>query len=432
MTDHLSTLQVKQLCLKALPEDELVAAAIHTAKCQSCDQRFVEELKRQRGSLPFTFTLDPEFWFRDAHVDFELLVELADKTLDQEMEEIVNIHLRTCETCREDVRSFLAFRARETGLSYAQPEYKATHETEAPPWWQHLQTRPAYAMAAIILVAVAVLIGVIAFNSRPGSLEASKKEQASPGVEPGSSVSPSPSQNVTSSPSGVSDSATVATLKDSGGEVTIDKNGRVTGLDQVSENSREYIARAALSEQIEPADVLRRLSGEQSGLRGNDNGPQGFRLLYPVRSVVIDDRPVFRWESLPGASSYRVYVLDAKGNQVGQSEELAPAQTQWKAPLLHRGQIFSWVVTALVDGKKVVSPSASAPEMKFAVLATADFKELIRLKKTNSHLALGVFYARAGLLDQAEREFESLSKLNPDSELARKLLRNVRSISKRN
>src|SRR6476620_8030168 len=108
MTDHLSTLQVKQLCLKALPEDELVAAAVHTAKCQSCNQRFVEELRHQRGSIPFTFTLDPEFWFRDAHVDFDLLVELADKTLDQEMQEIVAIHLKTCEACREDVRSFLA------------------------------------------------------------------------------------------------------------------------------------------------------------------------------------------------------------------------------------------------------------------------------------------------------------------------------------
>jgi hypothetical protein len=345
------------------------------------------------------------------------------------MEEIVNIHLRTCETCREDVRSFLAFRARETDLSYARPEYKTTHETGAVSWWQRLQTRPAYAAAAIVLVAVAVLIGVIAFNSRSGSLEASKKEQASPDVERSSNVSPSPSQNVTSSSSGV-DSAIVVTLKDSGGEVTIDKNGRVTGLDQVSENSRQYIARAALSEQIEPAGVLRRLSGEQSGLRGNDNGPQGFRLLYPVRSVVIEDRPVFRWESLPGASSYRVYVLDTNGNQVGQSEELAPAQTHWKAPSLRRGQIFLWVVTALVDEKKVVSPSASAPEMKFAVLATADFQELARLKKTNSHLALGVFYARSGLLDQAEHELESLIKLNPDSELAPKLLQNVRSIRK--
>src|SRR5688572_15436119 len=121
MPRHLSTSQIKQLCVNALPEDMLVAAAVHTAQCQCCHQLFVEELRRQRGSVSFNFTLEPEFWFRDDHVDFDLLVALADKTLDQETEEIVNIHLKTCETCREDVRGFLAFReatAREMDISY--------------------------------------------------------------------------------------------------------------------------------------------------------------------------------------------------------------------------------------------------------------------------------------------------------------------------
>ena len=124
-------------------------------------------------------------------------------------------------------------------------------------------------------------------------------------------------------------------------------------------------------------------------------------------------------------------MLDQEGRQVSQSEDLPPSQTQWEAPApLRRGQVFSWVVTALADGKKVVSPSASAPETKFAILSTADFQELSRLKKSNSHLALGVFYARVGLLNEAEREFERLAELNPQSELSRKLLQSVRTIKK--
>ena len=71
--------------------------------------------------------------------------------------------------------------------------------------------------------------------------------------------------------------------------------------------------------------------------------------------------------------------------------------------------------------------SASAPEIKFAVLSTADFRELSRLKKSNSHLALGVFYARVGLLNEAQREFEKLVELNPESELPRKLIQSVRT-----
>ena len=435
MTDHLSTLQVKQLCVSALPEDELTAAALHTDECEFCRRRLVKELKRHRGPAESNFTLEPEFWFRHDHLDFDQLIALADKTLDEETEEIINIHLETCDTCREDVRGFRASRegtSREMDISYGRPEGQAIHNAELAPLWQRLPSRPSYALAAIVLMAVAVIIGLIAVNLRSGRLEANKQGPADPGIERSPIASSSPPPNVVASPSGVADSTKVAVLKDGSGEVTVDKNGRVTGLDQASENSRHYVARAALSEQVEPADVLRNLSGEQSGLRGNDNGEQEFKLLYPVRNVVIEDRPVFRWESLPGVSSYQVYVLDANGKQVDQSEDLPPNRIQWKASArLHRGQIFSWVVMAVVDGKKVVSPSASAPEVKFAVLSTANFQELARLRKSNSHLALGVFFARVGLLDQAEREFQNLIKLNPESELPKKLLQSVWSTRQR-
>lgn len=143
----------------------------------------------------------------------------------------------------------------------------------------------------------------------------------------------------------------------------------------------------------------------------------------------MEDRPVFKWESLAGASSYRVYVMDSKGNQVVKSQELVPTEMQWTAKSsLRRGEIFSWVVTGVVDGKEIVSPAASAPEMKFAVLSVNDVQELNQIKKTRSHLALGVFYAKAGLLTEAEREFLQLIQLNPQSQLPRKLLRSVRSL----
>ena len=422
--------------MSALTGDEAAAAAVHMADCHDCHQRFVAELNHQRGDIPFSFTLDPEFWFRDDHVDYDLLVGLADETLDQDTQEIIGIHLKTCETCREDVRSFLAFRkasAGEMNVSYARPDYESIQNlAPAAPWWRGL-TRPSYAIAAVVLLAIAVLIGAIALNKRSGPLEASNKDQANTGGERNPDVSPSRSPDTVSTPSSAGDSAQVAKLSDGGGEVTIDKSGRVTGLDNLSETSRQYIARAALSEQIQPTDVLRRLSGQQSGLRGDGNNGKAFKLLYPSRRVVTEDKPTFKWESLSGVTSYRVYVLDANGNQVAQSEELPPTQTQWKPPTpLRRGQIFSWVVTALVDGKDIVSPSASNPEVKFAILSSNDFNELNQLKKSDSHLALGIFYARVGLLTEAEREFRKLIQLNPQSELPRKLLQSVRNLRRAN
>jgi lipopolysaccharide biosynthesis regulator YciM len=44
-------------------------------------------------------------------------------------------------------------------------------------------------------------------------------------------------------------------------------------------------------------------------------------------------------------------------------------------------------------------------------------------------LVLGLLYARAGLLDEAEREFRALREANPNSELAHRLLKQVRTKS---
>lgn len=205
----------------------------------------------------------------------------------------------------------------------------------------------------------------------------------------------------------------------------------MAGLDEVSLVSRQEIAQALLIEGIERPEVLKALGGEESNLRGSNNSARTFKLLYPTRRVIIEDRPTCKWETLSGANSYKVYLLDSDGNTIAKSGELSPNETQWKIPAsLKRGEVFSWVVTAVVDGKEIVSPDASAPEMKFAVLSIKDAQELSQLKKTGSHLALGIFYAKAGLLSEAEREFQQLVRLNPQSQLPAKLLRSVRSLPK--
>jgi len=54
--------------------------------------------------------------------------------------------------------------------------------------------------------------------------------------------------------------------------------------------------------------------------------------------------------------------------------------------------------------------------------------ELDNLKiRSQSHLALGVFYAREGMIAEAEREFQILVQKNPHSRVAIKLLKNIQS-----
>src|SRR5712691_8870598 len=92
VTDHLLPSQLERFCVSALKEDELAAAAMHAADCQTCHHQFTEELRNQRGSAPISFTLAPEFWFRHDHVDFDQLVDLAEKNLDATTREIIDIH----------------------------------------------------------------------------------------------------------------------------------------------------------------------------------------------------------------------------------------------------------------------------------------------------------------------------------------------------
>jgi hypothetical protein len=66
------------------------------------------------------------------------------------------------------------------------------------------------------------------------------------------------------------------------------------------------------------------------------------------------------------------------------------------------------------------------------VLDKATVDELISVEKTgNSHLVRGTMYARAGLLDEAEKELRALLAANPNSKIARELLQSVRAKRRR-
>jgi lipopolysaccharide biosynthesis regulator YciM len=90
-------------------------------------------------------------------------------------------------------------------------------------------------------------------------------------------------------------------------------------------------------------------------------------------------------------------------------------------------------VIALKDGVEISSPVPPAPEAKFKVLEQTRAEEVNLAKKSypNSHLILGAVYKKAGLLDDAEREFKGLLSANPNSPVAQKLLQNVKSLRRK-
>ena len=175
------------------------------------------------------------------------------------------------------------------------------------------------------------------------------------------------------------------------------------------------------------------LAKEAEVLMGPSSSGVAFALFNPVGTVIRTARPTFRWQALEGATSYSVTVFDADYNEIARSPVLtAPIWTMPEA--LERGRVYLWKVTATRDGKEIKSPVAPAPEARFRVLEKNKLDEISSARKDypNSHLLTGLLYAQAGLLDEAEREFQILARRNPKSPIAQKLLRAIKNIKYQN
>jgi len=438
MIEHVSTEKMERFCARILPETELSAVATHLAGCEECHGQFINTLGRRRDGSPISFTLSPEFWLRHAHIDYEQLVDLADSKLDTEDRESIDLHLKICAPCEEDIRSFLAFREQiepEMNVSYAPIIRQPARETWSSSrigWWRGLAWKPAYAVA-IILIGIAIIIGTaLLLNQRPANQQV--QHLPTPSISPDSN-SDNRAANGSPSPVAPNESPTVnpnsaeatVVLSDRVGTITVDKSGNVTGLDDVPGATRDQIAKMLLSERLERPAILKELGGQDAGLRGGRN-TEPFKLVAPSRTVIVTDRPNLKWEKAAGAASYRVYVNDRNGQVITRSNELPSGTTEWKVTqALKRGEVYVWTVVAVIDGKEIVSPGPAAREMKFQVLSMRSLEQLNTLKKTRSHLALGVFYAHTGLTAEAQQEFRELVRINPKSKVASKLLKAVSS-----
>jgi hypothetical protein len=187
---------------------------------------------------------------------------------------------------------------------------------------------------------------------------------------------------------------------------------------------------ALVTQRIRRSSEVQRLqTGRTGALRSQEAEPiPQFRLRSPVGVVVASRRPTFRWQPVKGATHYIVTVVqDLDRDDALVSPPLA--KPEWTPSVaLKFGTVYVWQAEAtLAGGRKALSPSAPEPEAKFQVVradAFKDIQELMRMRPP-SHFALGVAYARAGLLAEARHEMRILAHQNPDSELVRLLARSL-------
>ena len=184
------------------------------------------------------------------------------------------------------------------------------------------------------------------------------------------------------------------------------------------------------TQQFEHAAVLDRLIAKRGVLLGAAGEGKSFGIEAPVGTTVLEDRPLFRWEAVPGATQYVVAVFDENFEKVAASPAVASPEWRPSEPLA-RGRVYNWQVTALVGGRSVRAPQPPAPEARFQITgadAVAGIETARRVHPAN-HLLLAVLLVQAGALDDAVAEVDALAASDPAT--ARALRVNLDSLRKR-
>ena len=443
MSEHLSQSQLAGYSGRTLDAHELLAVDRHLASCDVCHKRLTIILP-DVAKLAFSLSFQSDE--RPLHLDYdEYLEPYVDGKANDIDREIVDTHVAQCSKCADDLRDLLAFKQQPAVAKTGDDAVTSSRWKQWLPQWQ-LLSRPTLATAVVITVFILTMAVVLWTTYRAsrrveqaatGSSESEKQRQAVEKAQlpPASTEHPSPAN----SPSNQSQDLPtlpreepLITLNDAGGQILVNQRGQLEGLDELPLDLKETVERALATRRLRESPALTGWSTGAGILRSELEEQNTFAPLEPMDVVIETDRPKFRWQVLEGTRHYIVTIYDAKLREVGSSGPIVG--TEWTAPnSLERGVTYSWQISALKDGKTIVSPKPPLREARFRILDQLAVVALAKLKKSagSSHLVMGVFYWKHGLIGESEREFQALAKANPNSTAAAELLASIRSTLRR-
>lgn len=428
MSEHLTTQQIENFTAHRLTTDELVTVSRHLAMCSDCRQLVNARTRtwQRVASLQSSFRTEGN----SAHLSYEQLAAYVDNEADNIAREISANHLAICQQCTDVMQELQALR-----VNLQTPAVLPARKTFVE-WWREVWPAPAMLRPMFLVAAAVMLFVVIVWWARrpsfvPEQTPEQIPEQSVAVAQPSPTIaSPAPSVVASVSPTPTETPVVNVSLQDSGATITLDQAGNIAGLTTLSKEAERALRQALTTQQIETPAELKSLIRRPATLMGNTPDSLTIQLLSPIGTFIKDAQPTFHWQKVKGAQSYAVTVLDANFNAVATSPALTNSFWRMTTPL-QRGQEYLWQVTADVDGKRVTSASTNAPEAHFKLLSADRVRELQLLVQTNrSHLLRGTMYAKAGLLDEAEQEYQALLKSNPHSIIVRKLLQRLRAVRK--
>jgi len=410
INEHLSSNTIELLSGGGLSPAQLLTATSHLATCVECRQKASERADVPGRTQQLHTDLQP-LSTEISHPDYEQLEGYLDDSLSFTDRESLKRHLDSCAACLKEVHELEALRDNLRTYPVLAGS-TATLKKERESFWQRTSSflrlrAPQFALLAVAVTLIAV-IAVLLFK-RPTTPLVTNKNSEPPN---------SNEANQNSQVAGVNPNA-------NGDQPTPDGSGNSA----VAAPYQSLIQQAMDAQKVNTSSAIRDLIGKESKLLGSSEEQDRFALVSPVGTVIRSARPTFRWQSLPGASSYSVAILDSQLNVVEQGSPTGKANWTPLQPL-KRNVVYIWQVTALKDGREVIAPAAPAREARFKILSAGKAATLapVTTELAGSHLKLGIVYANEGLLDDAEQELRAAIAAGEDPALARKLLQSVKQM----
>jgi anti-sigma factor RsiW len=427
---HLTQKQIEDYSRHQLSPADVLAVADHLGECEVCRAQIEVVGNGDAAFFGLRSQVFEEALDGGVHLTMDQTAAYVDHRLSGEELLAIDDHLMHCEACVlavDDLREFRNEIAPSLDREYQPAGLPSRAATPARGWLGSLfaplrvSPVPAFATAALAILLLSAIAWFVWRKSDKG------ERQIANAPAPVSHPSTPPQLESTPAPPAPQPVAVVAQLNEGSRGVTLDQEGKLSGADDLPPAYQQLLKKTLGNGRIEKSSQLQGLSRASSSLMGADDPQNKFSVLEPLGNVLLSNRATFRWSAMGGATGYVVEVFDEKFAPVAASPQLT--ELTWTTTL-PRGHVYSWQVKAITTGEEIMSPRPPAPQAKFRVLDQSKATELANARRAypSSHLTLGLLYADAGLLSEAEQEFRLLQKANPNSELARNLLRQVQAL----
>jgi anti-sigma factor RsiW len=435
LLDHLSTQLLESYGRRLLEASELLALDDHLSTCPACCERWRQATTRVTSLLALQASLQGPCEAATTHLSSEQLTIYAAGGLDEIDRELAESHFEVCPQCEAQAQWLKAQAAQGAAAeinsaSTISPSSPATLSrwlmvtSGLSSLWNRFRLLPLRlrVVGAAVLLALMVLTFALWLRAEKDGSIVVIPHSAPPLPTPHSPIIPPPEP-----------SPILLALSDGGETITLDMQGNVAGLDSLPASDRQRVKASLETGKVKISKAIEQLRDPAASIMGSPS-TTALLLRTPVGEIVASERPTFSWRPLVGAISYQIIISDpaASYQEVASSPQLKGSHWTMDRPL-KRGHVYTWQIIVRTADEELKAPGPEAPAAKFKVLDHATASKLVNEKKRYAGrcLALGLLYAEAGLLDEAERELKALVAANPRSQIAKSLLLDLRSKHRR-